>query len=104
MKIYLDDERATPEGWHRTTTVDETLELLKTKTITELSLDNDLGDGQDEGYKVLDVLEQIVYFDKSFPIPIITVHSANASRVEYMHRAIDSIRRIRQIQSNENNT
>jgi hypothetical protein len=97
-KIYMDDERVTPEGWSRTYTVEETIMALETRNVTHLSLDNDLGEGNQEGYNVIDWLEETVYFDKTFPLPIITIHSANASRVDYMKRAVFSIERIRQQQ------
>jgi hypothetical protein len=98
MRIYMDDARTTPTGWDRTYTVEETIAKLETRQVTDLSLDNDLGEGQQEGYKVLDWLEETVYFDMTFPIPMVTVHSSNASRVEYMHRVLSSIERIRQQQ------
>ena len=97
-KVYMDDARETPRGWHRTYTVAETIELLRTRTVTHLSLDNDLGDGQPEGYKVLDWLEETIYNDRTFPMPTVSVHSSNASRVEYMNRALKSIENIRQQQ------
>jgi hypothetical protein len=98
IKVYLDDERCTPEGWVRTYTVEETIEKLETRQVYHLSLDNDLGEGLQEGYKVLDWLEEKVYNTPSFPIPEISVHSANSSRVQYMLRACKSIERIRQQQ------
>lgn len=98
MKIYMDDARETPKGWTRTYTVEETIAALLTRTCTHLSLDNDLGENQKEGYKVLDWLEETVYNDSTFPMPEVTVHSSNASRVEYMHRVLRSIERIRQQQ------
>lgn len=98
MKVYMDDERVTPEGWHRTYTVEETIKSLETRTVTHLSLDNDLGEGNEEGYKVVDWLEETIYFDVTFPMPVITVHSANASRVQYMRRGIQAIEKIRQQQ------
>jgi hypothetical protein len=98
MMIYMDDLRETPRGWERTYTVDETIKELETRRVTHLSLDNDLGDGQDEGYKVLDWLEEKIYLDSSFPLPEVTIHSSNASRVEYMQRALKSIERVRQQQ------
>lgn len=67
MKIYLDDERETPEGWQRSYTVEETITLLQNHEVSALSLDNDLGEGNQEGYKVLDWLEEVSYFDPSFP-------------------------------------
>jgi hypothetical protein len=98
MRIYLDDARDTPYGWSRTFTVADTIEALKTRQVEELSLDNDLGEGQPEGYKVLDFLEQEVYNDPIFPLPKIIIHSSNASRVEYMFRALRNIKKIRQEQ------
>lgn len=97
-KIYMDDLRKTPSGWIRTYTVEETIEVLESRKVTHLSLDNDLGEGMVEGYKVLDWLEEQVFFDKTFPIPLIRIHSSNASRVEYMKLALDKIERIRQEQ------
>lgn len=94
----MDDARTTPTGWDRTYTVAETIARLETRQVTHLSLDNDLGEGQDEGYKVLDWLEEQIYNDMTFPMPEVTVHSSNAARVEYMHRVLGSIERIRQQQ------
>lgn len=98
MKVFLDDIRETPEGWIRTFTVKETVILLKTREVSHISLDSDLGEDQPGGYKVLDAIEEMVYDDETFPLPEITVHSSNAARVEYMQRAIQSIHRIRQQQ------
>lgn len=98
FKVYMDDARDTPEGWHRTYSVAETIELLRTRTVTHLSLDNDLGENQTEGYKVLDWLEETVYYDSTFPMPEVTVHSSNLSRVAYMHNALKNIAKIRQQQ------
>lgn len=98
MKVYMDDVRVAPDGWTRTYTVDQTIHLLKMRVVTHLSLDNDLGEGQAEGYNVLDWLEEVIYNDKTFPMPEIHIHSANATRVEYMKRAAKSIERIRQQQ------
>lgn len=98
MRIYMDDARDTPHGWQRTYTVEATIQLLETRMVTHLSLDNDLGEGQPEGYKVLDWLEETVFNDITFPVPETTIHSSNAARVEYMNRALRSIERIRQQQ------
>lgn len=98
MRIYMDDERVTPAGWSRTYTVAATIELLETRSVTHLSLDNDLGENQPEGYKVLDWLEETVFNDETFPMPEVYVHSANPIRVEHMRRTLSSIERIRQQQ------
>lgn len=100
MKLYMDDERVTPDGWTRTYDIEETKKLLKTRQVTHLSLDNDLGslDPKTEGYNVLDWLEEEVYNDPTFPVPICTVHSANSSRVRYMNQVIAKLEVIRQQQ------
>jgi len=43
MKVYLDDERKTPDGWRRVYWPEEAIELLKSGDVKEISLDHDLG-------------------------------------------------------------
>ena len=93
MKIYLDDERNTPEGWIRTYWPDEVIELLKTKRVAEVSLDHDLGDDQrGTGYDVILWIEKEVITNGFIP-PKISVHSANSSAREKMEMGIESIRK-----------
>jgi len=101
MKVFLDDIRETPTGWHRTFTVAETITCLESRQVTHLSVDNDLGEGLVEGYEVLNWLEEAIYTDKTFPIPVIIVHSDNSSRMLCMKKAIGSITRIRKTQLGE---
>lgn len=100
MKVYLDDERNTPAGWTRTNTVEETNSLLLTRQVQFLSLDNDLGslDPKTEGFNVLNFLEELVFNDPTFPIPVITVHSDNSSRAQSMRQVISKLELIRQQQ------
>ena len=99
MKVYLDDCRTTPEGFVRTYTVGETIDLLKTRKVTHLSLDNDLeiAGSENEGYQVIRWLEELCdprndEHDASFPIPEeITVHSSNADRVKDMQIGIKKL-------------
>lgn len=44
MKVYLDDERKTPDGYFRVVRAEEVISLLKLGLVTHLSLDHDLGD------------------------------------------------------------
>lgn len=46
MKVYLDDERNTPEGWIRVYWPDEAIALLTTGKVLEISLDHDLGNDE----------------------------------------------------------
>lgn len=99
MKVFLDDQRDTPEGWVRTYSVADTISLLRTRLVTHLSVDNDLGAGQIEGFKTLDWLEEEVHFDNSFPVPEITIHSSNSSRKVTMKLTADRLEVIRQQQT-----
>lgn len=98
MKVYLDDERPTPRGWTRTYTAPETIDLLKTNLVTDLSLDHDLGDDEVPsigcGYDVLLWLEEQVALHGFVPPSHISVHSSNASARIKMEAAIRAIRRM----------
>ena len=91
MKVYLDDERKAPDGWIRTYWPEETIELLKTGTVTELSLDHDLGDDErGTGYDVVCWIEEQVFLNEFIP-PKMYVHSANSSARDKMNMGINSI-------------
>lgn len=94
ISIFLDDLRPTPTGFERTYTVPETVELIqncqeKNIAIDILSLDNDLGEGEAEGYTLLDWLEEQFFEDDNFLLPQkIVVHSDNAAARERMEMVI----------------
>ena len=61
MKIYLDDERPTPDGWHGCRWPEEVIQLLNADGVTQLSLDHDLGDdAHGTGYDVVPWIEEQV--------------------------------------------
>jgi len=94
MKVYLDDVRDTPEGWVKCLWPSEVIALLKSETVTELSLDHDLGDDErGTGYDVLLWLEKAVIMDGLIPPSRIVIHSANASVWTKMKQAIEVIER-----------
>lgn len=77
MKVYLDDERTTPDGWHRVYWPDEAIELLKTGAVTEIRLAHDLGeDERGTGYDVVLWIEEQVVLH-GFAPPAMKVHSAD---------------------------
>jgi hypothetical protein len=99
VKVWLDDVREAPAGWVRVKTPEETIELLRSGEVAELSLDHDLGldteDAELTGYDVLLWLERQVAEERwSFPPPSIRVHSANPIGRSRMERAIASIERL----------
>lgn len=93
MKIFLDDERKPPEGWHQVGTPQEAIKWLKTGSVEEISLDHDLGDGPDDGYQVILWIEESVALRQFIP-PKIQVHSANPSARQKMESGIRSIYRL----------
>lgn len=93
MKVFLDDERPTPEGWVGVRWPEEAIELLQSGVVEELSLDHDLGDdAHGTGYDVVLWIEEAVV-TSGFRPPRIRVHSANASARCKMLAGIDSIER-----------
>ena len=94
MRVFLDDERATPIGWTRTYWPDEVIELLKTGGVEEVSLDHDLGnDERGTGYDVVLWIEEAVALH-GFVAPRLHVHSANSSAREKMEAGIRSVERL----------
>ena len=94
MKIFLDDERACPNGWVPARWPEDAIELLKTGEVTEISLDHDLGDDErGTGYDVVVWIEEAVA-TRAFVPPHITVHSANSSARQKMELGIQSIERL----------
>lgn len=91
MKVYLDDERPTPDGWTRVYWSSEAIGLLRMGHVTELSLDHDLGDDErGTGYDVvLWIEEQVALY--GFVPPKMSVHSANVSARAKMEAGIRAI-------------
>lgn len=94
MKIYLDDERTTPDGWTRVYWPSEAIELLDAGGVEEISLDHDLGDDdRGTGYDVVLWIEEAVA-TRGFVPPKIRVHSANSSARQKMELGIATIERL----------
>jgi hypothetical protein len=98
MKVWLDDERAAPDGWIPVRSPEEAIMLLRTGEVTELSLDHDLGlatsDRERTGYDVLLWLEEAVVTESwRGPLPAIHVHSANPVGRKKMAQAVEAIQR-----------
>ena len=93
MKIYLDDERTTPDGWTRCFWPQEVIDLLQAGGVTEISLDHDLGDDARTGYHVILWIEEAVA-TLGFTPPIIHVQSANSSAGEKMRAGVKAIEKL----------
>jgi hypothetical protein len=103
MKVYLDDERETPEGWFRVYEPKQAIALLKTGQVTHISLDHDLGDDEliGTGYDVVLWMEEAVVLGKFTP-PKINVHSANPAGSRRMRAGIKQIRKLYAAKCNHN--
>lgn len=94
MRVFLDDERATPDGWVRVHWPAEAIALLAAGAVTELSLDHDLGDDErGTGYDVVLWIEEAVA-TRGFTPPRMVVHSANSSARVKMEAGILAIERL----------
>ena len=85
MKVYLDDIRPTPDGWHRTYNVQETINILEKYQVVELSLDYDLGEDLETMEQLAKGKEVLVYIldrlkkthDVNFVPSLIHLHTGN---------------------------
>jgi len=92
-KVYLDDVREAPPGWHRVYWPNEAIALLMGGGVTDLSLDHDLGDDtRGTGYDVVRWIEESVA-TRGFVPPRITIHSANPVGRDRMLAGIAAIER-----------
>ncbi len=95
MKVWLDDTVPAPRGWRRTYTAQQTIELLQTGKVTEISLDHDLGDEKvvGTGNTVLIWIEEQVVMNNFHP-PLIDIHTKNAGARPKMELARRNIERL----------
>lgn len=94
MKVFLDDERPTPDGWFRVYWPDEAIQVLKSGAVEEISLDHDLGDeARGTGYDVVLWIEEAVALH-GFKPPRIFVHSANSPASDKMRAGVLAITKL----------
>lgn len=94
MKVFLDDERKTPDGWVRAYWPQEVIEYLKSGEVIEISLDHDLGDDdRGTGYDVILWIEEAVIV-RNFDPPSVKIHSANSSARHKMELGIRNIEKM----------
>lgn len=101
MKIWLDDIRPPPdESWTWVKTVLIVKMMIASGNVFEISLDNDLGEGEEEGYKVLDWLEDVfnAIYGRSFPklrMPKVHIHTSNPAAAKRMKVVADRLEKFR---------
>jgi hypothetical protein len=94
-RLFLDDERATPEGYERVYTAGWCIHKLQTERWDVVSLDHDLGDAKNgTGYDVLCWIERETFTNPNYFPPKIFIHSANPSAVQKMELGAKCIQQI----------
>lgn len=92
VKIFLDDVRDCPPDFICCRTVEEALEVIKTKGVDFISFDHDLG--QDKtGYDLANEIEKMV-FEGKLDCPGWQVHSSNSPGRDNINRAMKSALKI----------
>ena len=87
MKLWIDDIREPPEQWAWAKTAGDAKVILSTGSIETVSFDNDLGPNSQEGWEVMNWLEEKVFLG-IIPAPkAITIHSANIPAKRRMQMA-----------------
>ena len=77
MRLWVDDERPMPADFDiHVKTAREAIAQIDTGNITAISLDHDLGEGEDTGYTVACYIEHGAYYGSIGPMKLM-VHSAN---------------------------
>lgn len=99
MKLYIDDIRAAPEGWHLARTVTEAIRILAALEVAEVSIDHDIshrvmmedtahGSVVSRPYPCSETFEPVAWFlremAKNRCLPKITLHSANPAGAKTM--------------------
>lgn len=89
--IYLDDGRQAPDGFIRTKSVNETIELIELLeanhiNINLLDLDHDLGEFAGDGGDAIKLLDYLVEHEKFYPIKL---HTFNWVARDNMQRMLD---------------
>jgi hypothetical protein len=92
VKLFIDDVRECPAGWTLARTHDAALEALASRTVSHVSFDHDLGEERD-GHDIATWLEETIYYDESFPVPVMSVHSDNGPGIAELRRCIEAIER-----------
>ncbi len=83
ISVFMDDYRSPPEGYVYVETIDECMELLRTRDIEHLSLDHDLVSNTRNGLMLVQMMvDEKLYANR------ITIHSANSVGGKNMYNCL----------------
>lgn len=94
IKLFVDDLRKCPEGWHLARTVTEAIRILATQDVSSVSLDHDIShvkevNGIAHPYACPETFEPVAWYLRAieFKGPII-LHTANPIGAEKMKQIL----------------
>ena len=93
MKLFVDDLRPPPEGWHLVKTIASAIKLLATQNVEQVSLDHDIAfpvykdsmtmvSLSEENYSA--IAWYIVIMEESIRPKVVFIHTSNPSGREHM--------------------
>lgn len=95
LKLYVDDLRKEPAGWHRAKTVTEAIRILATREVSEVSIDHDIShrinmDSIARPFPCGETFEPVAWFlwAIKFKGPV-TLHTANPIGAKKMAEILD---------------
>ena len=96
IKVWLDDERPAPLGWHHFYTAESMIAFFETYkgeyNVTYITLDNDLGENALEGY---DAVKKLV--DLGISAKWWNIHSENVIAADNMYNYLSNAMRYHKI-------
>ena len=95
MKLWLDDVRTAPDGWHWVNTAADAIACLAAGQVTQASLDYDVlwSDDQQENWEDRQTGYAVVAWMAAngvWPVDGVAVHSSNVAGAERMRLVINS--------------
>jgi len=97
LLVWLDDERAMPEGYNiHVKTAAEAIKLLRSGTVKHISFDHHLGNSKGTGYDVAKWIEEQAYHGRFMsitwhihtdnPVAYLNIHAAMANADKYWEK------------------
>ncbi len=90
MKLFIDDNREAPEGWHLARTITEAIRVIASQDIKEISIDHDIENYEQENFTAVAYFIGAWYgLDEFDEHPKITVHSGNPVGAERIKQILE---------------
>lgn len=92
LKLFVDDYRPCPEGWHLARTVTEAIRVLATQPVELVSLDHDIAFQGRHGIE-LETFEGVAWYIAAMCVDdrpaCVMIHTGNPTAADRMFRILD---------------